>query len=96
MGTLQLLQLVRFFGLRNNGSIEAVIKYLLDENQKKAKIYRQFCPTTMVSLIYPDLKKLAEDHAKKESKILSFNAAFDRTEMRFSDPDKIFLMKFVN
>ena len=79
-----------FFGLRNNGSIEAVTKYLLDENKQKAKIYRQFCPTTMVSLIYPDLKKLSENHAKKESKILSFNAAFDRTEMRFSVSVKIF------
>jgi|TARA_B110000967_G_C18889279_1_gene566199 polysaccharide pyruvyl transferase WcaK-like protein len=79
-----------FFGLRNNGSINAVKKYLLDENQQKSKIYRQFCPTTMVSLIYPDLKELADNHAKKESRVLSFNAAFDRTDMRFSNPDKIF------
>lgn len=79
-----------FFGLRNNGSIHAVRKYLSDDNQKKAKIYRQFCPTTVVSLIYPDLKKIAENYAKKEAKVLSFNAAFDRTNMRFSDSDKVF------
>lgn len=58
--------------------------------KKKAKMYRQFCPTTLVSLIYSDLKKLAENHAKKEAKVLSFNAAFDRTDMRFSNPDKVF------
>ena len=79
-----------FFSLRNNGSIEAVKKYLLGENQQSANIFRQFCPTTMVSLIYPDLKELADIHAKKESKILSFNAAFDRTDMRFPDSEKAF------
>lgn len=79
-----------FFSLRNNGSINAVKGYLSEENLKRAKIFRQFCPTTMVSFIYPELSKLADKQAKKNSKILSFNAAFDRTEMRFPDPDKTF------
>lgn len=79
-----------FFGLRNNGSIEAVKRYLSGENQQNANIFRQFCPTTIVSLIYPDLKELADIHAKKETKILSFNAAFDRTDMRFPDSEKAF------
>ncbi len=79
-----------FFSLRNNGSIDSVKKYLLDENLLEAKLYRQFCPTTMVSLIYPDLNILSQEHEKKESKILSFNAAFDRKEMRFSDPEQKF------
>ena len=79
-----------FFSLRNNGSISAVKNYLSSKNKEKAKLYRQFCPTTMLSLIYPELDKLSINNAKRNSKVLSFNAAFDRTEMRFSDPNKTF------
>ena len=79
-----------FLSLRNNGSIESVKRYIKKINISKCNIFRQFCPTTIVSYIYPEFKKIALDHATEQRKILSFNAAFDRTDMRFKDPEKAF------
>jgi polysaccharide pyruvyl transferase WcaK-like protein len=79
-----------FFSLRNNGSINAIKGYLYGENLKQAKIFRQFCPTTMLSMIYPEFKDHADNQSRNNSKVLSFNAAFDRTELRFPDAHKAF------
>ena len=88
-----------FFSLRNNGSLNAVRRYLSKENLETVKLFRQFCPTTIVSRLYPDLNEIALEHEKKGRRLLSFNAAFDRAEMRFTDPVKKFneictLMKY--
>ena len=88
-----------FFSLRNNGSLNAVRRYLSKENLETVKLFRQFCPTTIVSRLYPDLNEISLEHKKKGRRLLSFNAAFDRAEMRFTDPVKKFneictLMKY--
>tara|TARA_B110000879_G_scaffold210149_1_gene299565 strand:+ start:1270 stop:2397 length:1128 start_codon:yes stop_codon:yes gene_type:complete len=88
-----------FFSLRNDGSIKSVKRYLNDFDLHNQNLIRQFCPTTVLSKIYPSYKLKAADHEKKGQRILSFNAAFDRREMRFNEPNKKFeeacsLMKF--
>jgi polysaccharide pyruvyl transferase WcaK-like protein len=70
-----------FFGLRNNGSIKALKKYLKPNISKK--LTRQFCPTTVLWQLYPKYRALAKAHDKKKKRIISFNAAFDRSNLRF-------------
>ena len=75
-----------FMGLRNTGSIDAVKGYLTDENLK-AKLSLQYCPTTSIWQIYPDKAAQARmhDRKKQDKRILAFNFAFDRPVMRFGD-----------
>lgn len=79
-----------FFGLRNTGSINALKDYLLPE--QKRKLSRQFCPTTILWQLYPECRALAQSHDKKLSRILAFNAAFDRAHLRFGDEADEILM----
>jgi polysaccharide pyruvyl transferase WcaK-like protein len=79
-----------FFGLRNTGSINALKDYLLPE--QKSKLSRQFCPTTLLWQLYPECRALAQSHDKKLSRILAFNAAFDRAHLRFGDKADEILM----
>lgn len=88
-----------FFSLRNNGSIKSLQRYLDKTNLEKNSITRQFCPTTIISKINPTYALKTISYNKKGKRVLSFNAAFDRREMRFDDPEKKFmeaceLMKF--
>jgi polysaccharide pyruvyl transferase WcaK-like protein len=77
-----------FFGLRNYGSIRALGNYMNPEIV--CRLEHQFCPTTILWQLYPTFKKLSEQHAEKGSKVLAFNAAFDRSQLRFGDsPEKI-------
>lgn len=65
-----------FIGLRNNGSIRAIQKYLRDPSLKE-KIVFQPCMTTLASHIYPHLT----NYSKKKN-VIAFNCAFDRKELR--------------
>jgi polysaccharide pyruvyl transferase WcaK-like protein len=77
-----------FFGLRNNGSIKALKNYL--NKDLSLKPLRQFCPTTVLWQLYPEYQALAKAHDKKKKRILSFNAAFDRSDLRFgSNPNEV-------
>lgn len=77
-----------FFGLRNNGSIKALKNYL--NKDLTSKPFRQFCPTTVLWQLYPKYQALAKAHDKKNKRLLSFNAAFDRSNLRFgSNPNQI-------
>lgn len=79
-----------FFGLRNTGSIEAVRQYLLPEQRRT--LSRQYCPTTILWQLYPEYRELAQLHDAKKTRILSFNAAFDRANLRFGDNADAILM----
>jgi len=79
-----------FFSLRNNGSIDRVKEYIKKNIDDTNSLKRQFCPTTIISKIYEDKKLLSQKQAVKNTKILAFNAAFDRAEMRFNNPNKKF------
>lgn len=72
-----------FFGLRNNGSIQALKQYLPTELSKKLR--RQYCPTTVLWQLYPEYRELAERHDCKGARVLAFNAAFDRANHRFGE-----------
>lgn len=77
-----------FFGLRNNGSIKALKNYL--DKDLISKPFRQFCPTTVLWQLYPKYQALAKAHDKKNKRLLSFNAAFDRSNLRFgSNPNQV-------
>ena len=77
-----------FFGLRNNGSIQALNQYLTPELSQQLK--HQYCPTTVLWQLYPEHRALAEQHDQKGSRILAFNAAFDRSKHRFGErADKV-------
>lgn len=80
----------KFLSLRNNGSIESLKKYLNDRNLKENKITRQFCPTTVISKINSIFASKSALHESKDKKVLSFNAAFDRRDMRFKNPEEKF------
>lgn len=73
----------KFFGLRNTGSINALKRYLLPEQQHVLK--RQLCPTNVLWQLYPEYRELAESHDAKKSRVLTFNAAFDRAHLRFGE-----------
>ena len=64
----------KFFGLRNWGSIRALMPYV--DNENKAKVMFQPCPTTMLTL-YEDLPVVKKD------KEIGICLAFDRYENRF-------------
>ncbi len=78
-----------FFGLRNSGSVAAVTNYLLPGQSKF--LSHQYCPTTVLWQLYPEYRKLAQAHDEKNRRVLSFNAAFDRVEMRFGQNPKTIL-----
>ena len=77
-----------FFSLRNNGSIEAIKPYIKNDNIDYSNIFRQFCPTTIINKIPQHANK--EKEKVLDKKILSFNAAFDRTSMRSLNPKKMY------
>ena len=66
-----------FLGLRNNGSIEALKKYLPEE--LKCRLSRQFCPTTFAN----NIKEITTDYLNSNNLSIAFNPSFDRLEMRF-------------
>lgn len=70
-----------FFGLRNSGSIRALGNYLPEHLTRR--IRRQYCPTTVIWQLYPEYRARAKAHDATGQRILSVNAAFDRSEMRF-------------
>lgn len=79
-----------FFGLRNTGSIDALKHYLLPEQQPILR--RQFCPTNVLWQLFPEQRALAQSHDAKLSRVLAFNAAFDRAHLRFGDNiDKVLM-----
>lgn len=71
-----------FVGLRNSGSIREVSSYLRDSSLKK-RLKLQSCPTTLAWQIYPQARAKAEAQDAKNSRVLAFNCAFDRTNCRF-------------
>lgn len=70
-----------FFGLRNTGSINALGHYL--EPSQHAALRRQYCPTNVLWQLYPQYREMAQAHDAKQERVLAFNAAFDRADMRF-------------
>ncbi len=70
-----------FFGLRNTGSIKAVGHYL--KPSQHAALCRQYCPTNVLWQLYPQYREMAQAHDAKQERVLAFNAAFDRADMRF-------------
>jgi polysaccharide pyruvyl transferase WcaK-like protein len=72
-----------FFGLRNSGSIRALSNYLPPHLAKKLR--RQYCPTNALWQLYPEYRKMAQQHDARNSRVLAFNAAFDRPEHRFGE-----------
>lgn len=81
-----------FFGLRNNGSIRAVSEYVGPDLADKLKL--QPCPTTVLHHIRPELRANVDAHREANKKLLRFNVAFDRPEMRFGqdEPAKLDLL----
>lgn len=71
-----------FIGLRNNGSIEALKPYLAND-ALRGKLRLQFCPTTVIWQLCPELRVLADAHDAENRRVLAFNCAFDRPENRF-------------
>ena len=65
-----------FFGLRNNGSIRAIKKYLPKHLHYKLKFHP--CTTTILNKIY-NIPKIAKE------KFIAVNCAFDRAYMRFGN-----------
>lgn len=66
-----------FFGLRSYGSANAV-KALLPEEYKEKAVF-QPCTTNLIRKVFTELP------AKKETKNIAVNIAFDRQERRFGD-----------
>jgi len=83
-----------FFGLRNTGSINAVKKYI--NYDLHSKLQRQFCPTTSLWQLYPEYQEIAKSHDKKKDQILSFNAAYDRFDLRFGSNSKKIIARILN
>jgi polysaccharide pyruvyl transferase WcaK-like protein len=77
------VQKAAFFGLRNNGSIRALKGYLSEP--QAATLRHQYCPTTVVWQLYEALRNRAAAHDAKSSRVLAFNAAFDRASYRFGE-----------
>lgn len=71
-----------FFGLRNSGSIAAV-RDIIESERDKEKVRLQFCPTTMIWQLRPDMREAAEAHQRRQARVLVVNCAFDRVENRF-------------
>ncbi|BAQ64491.1 predicted protein [Geminocystis sp. NIES-3709] len=69
-----------YLGLRNKGSINAILQYLPSELHHK--VVFQPCMTTLISKIYPDFF----DRGEKSSRdFIALNCAFDRSDLRFGD-----------
>ena len=83
-----------FFGLRNTGSINAVKKYINPDLH--SKLLRQFCPTTCLWQLFPEYQKITKLHDKKKDQILSFNAAYDRFDLRFGSNSKEVISRIIN
>ncbi len=79
----RLVEKSSFFGLRNNGSIRAVSRYLPAHLSSKLEL--QPCPTTVLHHLRPELVEVVDRHRSMEKRILRFNVAFDRPEMRFGE-----------
>jgi len=72
---IKLVERADFFSLRNRGSINKVKEIIPVELH--AKIHFQPCPTTIIRSLYPNLP------AKKTTKKVGINIAFDRYERRY-------------
>lgn len=83
-----------FFSLRNTGSINALQKYLLPDQQHN--LTRQYCPTNVLWQLYPEYRGLAESHDAKQSRVIAFNTAFDRAHLRFGEKRDETLMNVAN
>ena len=66
-----------FFGVRNNGSLEAIQSLLREE--LKNKLCYQPCTTTVIRYLLPQLRP------KDKTNKVAFNLAFDREERRFGE-----------
>lgn len=72
-----------FVGIRNNGSIEKIKRYLKTEELKNKLVF-QPCMTTLIAKIFPNLY----DYHKKEN-FIAFNCAFDRQQMRSLNENRL-------
>lgn len=73
-----------FVGIRNNGSIDKLRKYLDNENLKEKLVF-QPCMTTLISKIYPNFCCY-----KEKDNVVAFNCAFDRSSLRGITDEKIY------
>jgi len=71
-----------FFGLRNNGSLNALQRYL--PKRLWDKLTYQPCPTTILNKLHFG----QPDRAKKNGKVLAVNVAMDRAGLRFGSRQK--------
>lgn len=71
-------QQAEYIGLRNYGSIRAIQQYVPDNLHYKLRY--QPCMTTFLAKLYPSLC----NYQQKED-FVAFNAAFDRSHLRFGD-----------
>jgi|DEB0MinimDraft_12_1074336.scaffolds.fasta_scaffold00043_18 polysaccharide pyruvyl transferase WcaK-like protein len=78
----KLTQKCKFVGMRNQGSIDALKKYI-DNRYDKSKIKLQVCPTTLIWHLIPKYQKITKQHDSKNKKTLILNAAFDRSKLRY-------------
>lgn len=72
-----LVEKSKFFGLRNQGSIRAIKRYLRDD--LKEKVVYQPCATTVLSKLYELPKNW------KGKPFIALNCAFDRADMRYGN-----------
>ena len=79
-----------FFSLRNSGSIQAVSNYLTDD--LAARLQFQPCPTTVLYHLRPELAAEVENHRQADMRLLRFNVAFDRPDMRFGPNESTALL----
>ncbi|MCP5028170.1 MAG: hypothetical protein GY929_17980 [Actinomycetia bacterium] len=70
-----------FCGLRNWGSIRSVARYL--DAGWDERLTLQPCPTTVAWQLHPDLRAIAAAHDAEDRRVLRFNVAFDRPDLRF-------------
>lgn len=70
----QIVRKAGFVGLRNRGSVRAIRE--LVEDDLKEKIIYQPCATTLI-------RRLCKVQAKKNTKRVALNAAFDRSDRRY-------------
>lgn len=73
-----------FFGLRNQGSVREIRKYL-PENQADLVDW-QPCPSTIISRLFPE-----RFHTEVDRHVVAINVALDRLENRFHMPYEEFL-----
>ncbi|MGI9604002.1 MAG: polysaccharide pyruvyl transferase family protein [Acidimicrobiales bacterium] len=78
-----------FVGLRNRGSIEAVGRYL--PASLRDRLVLQQCPTCVLWQLHDDVPPTVIDHRRSGRRLLRFNVAFDRPEMRFGDQAEVVL-----